>query len=225
MPKKQDKNVEIVEIEEYPNEAGSEESEADNRDEVEDDRRSIEEAPVEQKPVKSSTKSKKATESKKKPAPSSAAERKEPVLVETTAPAKQTSRGSAEPKPLSEKRKAALAKGRETQRLLREKKKTEALETLKKQIWEDFQKQSAVQDKTNERSSAGRKETPEPKKATESKKEPPRAEPSPPPRTEKQPLDHIKKMREALPKTEELKSYKHSGLYGPMQIRSFRKIN
>ena len=108
-------------------------------------------------------------------------------------------------KPLTEKRAAALARGREKQKAIREQRKNDALEKMKKELWDDFQKQG---------SSAA--PSAKPKDAKDAKD----AKASQEPVTD--PLEHIKKMKESLPKQDERK-HDAGGLFGPVQIRSFRK--
>ena len=99
-------------------------------------------------------------------------------------------------KPISEKRAAALARGREKQKLLREQKKNETLEKMKKELWENFQKEREPS------SSSSAKEPRETERA-------------------KEPLEHIKKMKDSLSKSE----VKHigTGLFGTSELRTFWK--
>jgi hypothetical protein len=103
-------------------------------------------------------------------------------------------------KPLTEKRAAALARGREKQKAIREQRKNESLEKMKKELWEDFQKQGKGKDAKDAKASQASQE----------------------PASVTDPLEHIKKMKESLPKPDERK-HDSGGLFGPVQIRSFRK--
>jgi hypothetical protein len=212
MPKKpvkkqQDANqrddVDIIEIEEYP---GSAEPNEESEEE--------EEVPVskttKKKPGKREAKAKKQVGSAE---PNEVESESESESEEEEVPQKKKSskKKIALPpiilqapekvkKPLTEKRAAAIARGREKQKAIREQRKNESLEKMKKELWEDFQKQ-------------GSSAAPSVKGTVKEQKE---KEPV------TDPLEHIKKMKESLPKQDERK-HDVSGLFGPVQIRSFRK--
>jgi hypothetical protein len=185
----QREDVDIIEIEEYPGSAlPNEESEEE------------EEVPV-SKTTKKKPKAKKQVEVESE---------SESESEEEEAPQKKSSKKSSKKialppiilqapvkKPLTEKRAAALARGREKQKAIREQRKNESLEKMKKELWDDFQKQGKGKDA----------------------KEPKEKEQRDP---VTDPLEHIKKMKESLPKQDERK-HDAGGLFGPVQIRSFRK--
>lgn len=203
-PVKQQQEVDIIEIEEYPQDGSDSEEDVSVQ-------KSTKKKPKAKKQVKVEAESESESESeseeevpqkkkssKKKSSKSPKGMRSKAIPV-IQAPVK---------KPLTEKRAAALARGREKQRLLREQRKNESLEKMKKELWEDFQKQgklrSAGAGTATERGEGTVKENKENK------------EPIP------DPLEHIKKMKESLPKQDERK-HDVGGLFGPVQIRSFRK--
>jgi len=179
----QRQDVDIIEIEEYPEDSEEEE-----------------EVPV-SKTTKKKPKAKKQVEVESE---SESESEEEDELAQAPRKKKSSKKKVALPpiilqapekvkKPLTEKRADALARGREKQKIIREQRKNDALEKMKKELWDDFQKQG------------------KPKEPSSSSKEP-----------VTDPLEHIKKMKESLPKQDERK-HDAGGLFGPVQIRSFRK--
>jgi len=197
-PVKQQQEVDIIEIEEYPQNGSDSEEEvsvqkstkkkpkANKQVKVESESESESESEEEEVP-QIPTNSKKGVRSKKNSKKKIAI----PTILNIQTPEKIK-------KPLTEKRAAALARGREKQKAIREQRKNESLEKMKKELWEDFQKQGKGTVKENK-------------------------EPVPDPLArDSGPLEHIKKMKESLPKQDDRK-HDVGGLFGPVQIRSFRK--
>jgi hypothetical protein len=196
-PVKKQEDVDIIEIEEYP----------ENGDDSEEE----DEIPV-KKTTKKKPKAKKQVEVESESESESEEEDELAQAPQKKTNSKKSSKKIALPsiilqapekvkKPLTEKRAAALARGREKQKAIREQRKNESLEKMKKELWEDFQKQG---------SSAA--PLAKPKDVKEQKEKEPVTDP----------LEHIKKMKESLPKQDDRK-HDASGLFGPVQIRSFRK--
>jgi hypothetical protein len=179
-------DVDIIEIEEYPEESEEEEEVPVSK--------TTKKKPKAKKQVEVESESE--SESEEEEVPQKKSSKKKVVLPPIILQAPEKVK-----KPLTEKRAAALARGREKQKAIREQRKNESLEKMKKELWEDFQKQGS--------SSAP---STKPKDAKEQKEKEPVTDP----------LEHIKKMKESLPKQDERK-HDVSGLFGPVQIRSFRK--
>jgi hypothetical protein len=178
-PVKQQQEVDIIEIEEYPQNSSDSEEEVSIQ-------KSTKKKPKAKKQVESDSESESEEE-----APQNKTSRSSNKKIAIQAPEKIK-------KPLTEKRAAALARGREKQKAIREQRKNESLEKMKKELWEDFQKQGTRETRLKEGTVKENKE------------------PVP------DPLEHIKKMKESLPKQDDRK-HDVGGLFGPVQIRSFRK--
>ena len=184
-PVKQQQDVDIIEIEEYPGSAlPNEDSEEEEDVPV---KKTTKKKPKAKKQVDVESESESESEEEEVPSKKKSSKKKvalPPIILQAPEKVK---------KPLTEKRAAALARGREKQKIIREQRKNDALEKMKKELWDDFQKQG------------------KPKEPSSSSKEP-----------VTDPLEHIKKMNESLPKQDERK-HDAGGLFGPVQIRSFRR--
>jgi hypothetical protein len=193
----QRQDVDIIEIEEYP-----EESEEEEEVPV---KKTTKKKPKAKKQVEVESESESESEEEESPQKKKSSKKKvvlPPIILQAPEKVK---------KPLTEKRAAALARGREKQKAIREQRKNDALEKMKKELWEDFQKQG---------SSAAPSAKP---KDVKDAKAPQEKEPVTDPLSrESGALEHIKKMKESLPKQDERK-HDAGGLFGPVQIRSFRK--
>jgi len=185
-PVKKQEDVDIIEIEEYPENG----SESEEEEEV-PVKKITKKKPKAKKQVEVESESESESESEEEEVPQKKSSKKSskkialpPIILQAPPKVK---------KPLTEKRAAALARGREKQKAIREQRKNESLEKMKKELWEDFQKQGKP-------------------------KEPKEKDPT----SVTDPLEHIKKMKESLPKPDDRK-HDAGGLFGPVQIRSFRK--
>jgi len=182
-------DVDIIEIEEYP-----EDSEEEEEVPV---KKTTKKKPKAKKQVEVESESESESEEEEAPSKKKSSKKKialPPIILQAPEKVK---------KPLTEKRAAALARGREKQKAIREQRKNESLEKMKKELWDDFQKQGKPK---------------EPKDAKDAKASQASQEKEP----VTDPLEHIKKMKESLPKQDDRK-HDASGLFGPVQIRSFRK--
>jgi hypothetical protein len=199
-PVKKQEDVDIIEIEEYPGSAlPNEDSEEEEDVPV---KKITKKKPKAKKQVEVESESESESESEEEDAPSKKKKSSKkvalpPIILQAPQKVK---------KPLTEKRAAALARGREKQKAIREQRKNESLEKMKKELWEDFQKQGKGK---------------EPKDSKASQEKDPTSVTDPLSR-ESGALEHIKKMKESLPKPDERK-HDAGGLFGPVQIRSFRK--
>jgi len=190
-PKRED--VDIIEIEEYP-EDSEEEEEVSVKKITKKKPKAKKQVEVESE-SESESESEEESPSKKKSSKKIALP---PIILHAPPKVK---------KPLTEKRAAALARGREKQKVIREQRKNDALEKMKKELWDDFQKQGKLK---------------EPKDAKVSQEKEQRDPVFDRSASVTDPLEHIKKMKESLPKPDERK-HDAGGLFGPVQIRSFRK--
>lgn len=179
-------DVDIIEIEEYPEESEEEEEVPVSK--------TTKKKPKAKKQVEVESESESESEEEEAPRKKKSSKKiaLPPIILQAPEKVK---------KPLTEKRAAALARGREKQKAIREQRKNDALEKMKKELWDDFQKQG---------SSAA--PSAKPKDAKDAKDLTPVTDP----------LEHIKKMKESLPKQDDRK-HDAGGLFGPVQIRSFRK--
>lgn len=186
-------DVDIIEIEEYPEESEEEEEVPVSK--------TTKKKPKAKKQVEVESESESESEEEEAPRKKKSSKKiaLPPIILQAPEKVK---------KPLTEKRAAALARGREKQKAIREQRKNESLEKMKKELWDDFQKQG---------SSAAPSAKPKDAKDAKASQA---SQASQEPVTD--PLEHIKKMKESLPKQDDRK-HDAGGLFGPVQIRSFRK--